>query len=54
MIPLNSPIVPSGPAPMGIWTGMGWLSSRSVISSKTRSYSAPMRSILLMKQIRGT
>ena len=26
--PWNSPIVPSGPAPMGICTGIGWLSSR--------------------------
>ena len=24
--PWNSPIVPSGPAPMGIWMGIGWLS----------------------------
>ena len=52
--PWNSPIVPSGPAPMGIWTGIGWLSSRAAISLKTRSYSAPIRSILLMKQSRGT
>ena len=54
MSPWNSPIVPSGPAPMGICTGIGWLSRRSAISPKTRSNSAPMRSILLMKQSRGT
>ena len=33
MSPWNAPMVPSGPAPMGIWTGIGWLSSRSLISA---------------------
>ena len=39
---------------MGRKIGIGCPSRRSAISSKTRGKSAPMRSILLMKQSRGT
>ena len=41
-------------APMGIWMTAGLASSRSRIIWTDRSKSAPIRSILLMKQIRGT
>ena len=41
-------------APMGICTGTGNMPSRSAIMSIVRSKSAPTRSILLMKQRRGT
>ena len=49
MMPLNS-----GPSSIGIVTATGVQCSRWAISSNTRPNSAPMRSILLMKQIRGT
>ena len=41
-------------APMGIWTMATVASRRSVIWATARKKSAPMRSILLMKQMRGT
>ena len=41
-------------APMGSWTTAGTASRRSLIISTERVKSAPIRSILLTKQIRGT
>ena len=41
-------------APMGSWMTAGLASRRSRIISTVRSKSAPTRSILLTKQIRGT
>jgi hypothetical protein len=40
--------------PMGIWIATGLASSLEMIWSKVRLKSAPIRSILLTKQIRGT
>ena len=48
MTPLNS-----DSAPMGSWMTAGRASRRSRIISTVRSKSAPMRSILLTKQMRG-
>src|SRR5581483_5413659 len=44
----------SASAPQGIWIGIGRASRRSAIMSTVRQKSAPVRSILLTKQIRGT
>ena len=41
-------------APIGSWIGTGWAPRRSIIVCTPRSKSAPMRSILLMKAMRGT
>ncbi|KAF5031670.1 hypothetical protein DSECCO2_625360 [anaerobic digester metagenome] len=40
--------------PMGSWMGMGFARRRSTIMSTQRKKLAPMRSILLTKQMRGT
>jgi len=40
--------------PIGIWIGTGIAPSRSRIISTQRQKSAPVRSSLLMKQMRGT
>ena len=40
--------------PIGIWIGTGLTPRRSVIMSTSRQKLAPVRSSLLMKQIRGT
>ena len=40
--------------PIGIWIGTGRTPRRSRIMSTQRQYDAPVRSILLMKQMRGT
>jgi hypothetical protein len=44
----------SDSAPMGSWVTAGRASRRSRIIATVRSKSAPMRSILLTKQMRGT
>ena len=44
----------SASAPIGIWTGIGFAPSRSLIMSTVRQKLAPIRSILLTKQMRGT
>ena len=44
----------SASAPIGSWTGTGWAPRRSIIVCTEFSKSAPMRSILLMKAMRGT
>ena len=54
MIPSNAPGCPGEPAPIGIVMATGVASSRFSICSSVRSKLAPMRSILLMKQTRGT
>ncbi len=41
-------------APIGSWIATGFAPRRSTIMSKHRSKLAPIRSILLTKQIRGT
>ena len=40
--------------PIGIWTGTAFAPSRSSIIATQRQKSAPVRSSLLMKQMRGT
>ncbi len=40
--------------PIGIWTGTALAPRRSSIISTQRQKSAPVRSSLLMKQMRGT
>ena len=40
--------------PIGIWIGTGFTPRRSVIMSTSRQKLAPVRSSLLMKQMRGT
>ena len=40
--------------PIGIWIATGWPFRRALIASMVRQKSAPMRSILLTKQMRGT
>ena len=54
MTPSRAPSSSRDPAPIGTWTATGSAPSRVRICSIVRSKSAPMRSILLMKQIRGT
>ena len=44
----------SASLPIGIWIGTGRAPRRSRIMSTQRQKSAPVRSILLMKQMRGT
>ena len=41
-------------APIGSWIGTGWAPRRSIIVCTPMSKSAPVRSILLMKAMRGT
>ena len=55
MMPMNG-VGPSliDPAPIGIVTGAGWPSRRSLTSSRTLAKLAPTTSILLTKTMRGT
>ncbi len=44
----------SASAPIGKWTGIAFVPSRSRIVATARAKSAPMRSILLTYAMRGT
>src|SRR3954468_5173042 len=55
LIPMRSMMpLRSASAPIGSWTGTGWAPRRSIMVLIDMSKSAPMRSILLMKAMRGT